>query len=448
MKGITMNRKIVLFVILAYVLLPSAQGLAQTQPVPEGFIPLFNGHDLTGWKGLLKSPYDNPIRRAGLSDQERKQLQAQADELMRKHWIVKDGVLCFDGKGFSLVTVREDYADFELLVDWKLVTPKGDSGLYLRGSPQVQIWDPEYRKIGSGGLYNNQKNPSNPLKIADKAIGEWNTFRIKMIGERVTVHLNSELVVDNVVMENYWDRNRPIFPTGQIELQCHGDPICFRNIFIREIPRPGQWKKLFNGRDMAGWTEGAEAYQVKDGAILCDPTWGVDVKGYKVEDGTIACKPGGNLYTLEEFTDFHFKFEFKLTPGANNGLGIRTGIPSHAAYDAMELQILDNTAEKYKNLQPYQYHGSVYGVVPAKRGFLKPIGEWNKQEVIAKGPQITVILNGETIIDADVLKASKNGTDTMDHRDHPGLKRMKGHIAFLGHGDVLWFRNMEVMELK
>ncbi|MBN1816585.1 MAG: DUF1080 domain-containing protein [Sedimentisphaerales bacterium] len=443
-----MKCKTVPFATFVWMLFASMSVMAQSQSIPEGFIPLFNGHNLAGWKGLLKSPYDNPIRRAGLSEQERKQLQDQADELMRQHWTIKDGVLCFDGKGFSLATAREDYGDFELLVDWKLVTPKGDSGLYLRGSPQVQIWDPEYRKIGSGGLYNNQKNPSEPLKIADKPVGQWNTFRIKMIGDRVTVHLNGELIVDHVVMENYWDRNRPIFPTGQIELQCHGDPICFRNIFIREIPRTGQWKKLFNGRDMAGWTEGAPAYQVKDDAILCDPSWGVNVKGYQVEDGTIACKPGGNLYTLEEFTDFQFKFEFKLTPGANNGLGLRTGIPSHAAYEAMELQILDDTAEKYKGLQPYQFHGSVYGVVPAKTGFLKPIGEWNQQEVIAKGSHITVILNEKTILDEDVLKVSKDGTETMDHQKHPGLTRTRGHIAFLGHGDVLWFRNIEIMELK
>jgi len=406
----------------------SLSAWAQTRPVPEGFIPLFNGRDLTGWMGLPKPPYDNPIRRAQLSPEERAKVQAKADELMRKHWTVKDGVLCFDGKGFSLATAREDYGDFELYVDWKLLTDNGDSGIYLRGSPQVQIWDPARWKIGSGGLYNNKKHPSKALVIADKPIGQWNTFYIKMVGDRVTVDLNGKRVVDNVVMENYWDRSRPIFPVGTIELQCHGDPICFRNIFIREIPRLGQWRKLFNGRDLAGWVG--------------------DTKGYQVENGTIVCKPGGNLYTAEEFDDFHLKFDFKLTPGANNGLGIRTPLRGDAAYAGMEIQILDNTADKYKNLRPYQYHGSVYGVVPAKRGFLKPVGQWNHEEVIAKGPHITVILNDETIVDADVLKASKNGTETMDHRDHPGLKRTKGHIAFCGHGDVLWFRNIEIMALK
>ena len=155
---------------------------------------------------------------------------------MRAHWKCVGGVLQFDGAGYSLATAK-DYGDFELWVDWKVVYPHGDSGLYLRGSPQVQIWDPGVWQIGSGGLYNNQTHPSQPSEIADNPIGHWNSFYIKMVGERVTVRLNDRLVVDNVVLENYWDRSQPIFPTGQIELQCHGDPIHFANIFIRELPR-------------------------------------------------------------------------------------------------------------------------------------------------------------------------------------------------------------------
>jgi len=121
-------------------------------------------------------------------------------------------------------------------VDWKIL-PHGDSGIYLRGSPQVQIWDPADHPEGSGGLYNNRIHPSKPSKCADKPVGEWNRFRIRMVGERVSVWLNGELVVDNVVMENYWERDKPIYPTGSIELQNHGNTLYFRNIFIREIPR-------------------------------------------------------------------------------------------------------------------------------------------------------------------------------------------------------------------
>ena len=158
---------------------------------------------------------------------------------MREHWKAVNGEIVFDGKGRSLCTGK-DYADFEMLVDWK-IPPHGDSGIYLRGSPQVQIWDPYSNghergsEVGSGGLYNNKTNPSKPLKVADKPIGEWNRFRILMVGPKVHVFLNGELVVDDVTLENYWNYKQPIFPTGQIELQNHGDHLWFKNIYIREI---------------------------------------------------------------------------------------------------------------------------------------------------------------------------------------------------------------------
>jgi hypothetical protein len=157
---------------------------------------------------------------------------------MNAHWKVVDGVIVFDGKGRSLATAK-DYGDFELYVDWK-IKPLGDSGIYLRGTPQVQIWDPETpaaKGVGSGGLYNNKKHPSKPATNADKPVGEWNTFKIKMVGEKVTVHLNDVLVVDNVVLENFWERDKPIYPTGQIELQNHGNTLYFKNIYIKELPR-------------------------------------------------------------------------------------------------------------------------------------------------------------------------------------------------------------------
>jgi len=412
----------------------SAAGQAALNRPPEGFVALFNGKDLSGWKGLLKGPYDNPDKRAALVPDERAKLQQEADENMRAHWKVEDGVLVFDGKGRSLCTAK-DYGDFEMLVDWKILKG-GDSGVYLRGSPQVQIWDTgralSGAQVGSGGLYNNQKNPSKPSKCADKPVGEWNSFRIIMIGDKVTVYLNNELVVDNVVMENYWDRKKPMYPTGQIELQNHGNFLYFRNIYIREI-LPAEEKlegfvPLFNGRDMTGWTGNTNGYYAQDGKIICDPK-----------------KAGGNLYTADEYSDFTLRFEFKLTPGANNGLGIRAPLTGDAAYVGMELQILDDSHPKYANLQPYQFHGSIYGVVPAQRDCLKPVGEWNSEEVTAKGRQVTVKVNGKTIVDADIDKLSTQ--QTMDHRDHPGLKRDKGHIGFLGHGDYLEFRNIRIKTL-
>lgn len=182
---------------------------------------------------------------------------------------------------------------------------------------------------------------------------------------------------------------------------------------------------LFNGKDLTGWVG--------------------DTKGYVVENGEMVCKPGGNIYTEKEYADFVYRFEFKMTPGANNGVGIRALLSGDAAYAGMEIQILDDRDPKYKEIHDYQAHGSVYGIVPAKRDHLKPIGEWNTEEITAKGRHITVVLNGVTIVDADLDKATEKGT--LDGKEHPGLKNTKGHIGFLGHGDVLWFRNMRVKDL-
>jgi len=431
----------VLLVCLAYAGVTAA---AEPNQPPEGFKVLFNGKDLTGWKGLLKGPYDNPAKRAALSPEERKDLQKAADEDMRAHWKVQDGALVFDGKGHSLCTAK-DYGDFEMLVDWK-IEKGGDSGIYLRGSPQVQIWDTERpnAEVGSGGLYNNQKkeNPSKPKKKADKPVGEWNTFRIFMVGDLVTVILNGELVVDNVVMENYWERDKPIYPMGQIELQSHGSTLYFRNVFIREIPREkgtntlseqekaDGFKLLFNGTDLTGWEGNTQGYTIKDGIMTCDPSLGGK----------------GDLFTKEDYGNFIMRFEFRLTPGANNGLAIRVPFNGHAAYEGMELQILDHDSPRYTGwLKDYQHHGSIYGVVPAKTGFLKPVGEWNYQEVTAKGKQITIKLNGGTIVDADIEKAST--PKTIDGQKHPGLLRESGRIGFAGHGDRVEFRNLRIKSL-
>jgi hypothetical protein len=209
---------------------PAAGALEDTKNTPpKGFIALFNGKDLTNWKGLVGTPKT----RAKMTPEKLAAAQKKANERMVKNWIVKDGELVFSGKGQSLCTVK-DYADFEMYVDWK-IKARGDSGIYLRGCPQVQIWDP--KRGGSGGLYNNQKNPRKPLVCADNPVDQWNRFRIKMIGEKVWVWLNGKLVVDNTTLENYCDRKKPIYPTGQIELQNHGNTLWFRNIYIREIKK-------------------------------------------------------------------------------------------------------------------------------------------------------------------------------------------------------------------
>ena len=406
-------------------------------PADEGFKPMFNGKDLSGWQGLV----ENPVLRAKMKPAELAKKQIEANKKVSGNWSVKDGYIWFNGAGDNLCSIKQ-YGDFEMLVDWK-ITKKGDSGIYLRGSPQVQIWDTSRvdvgAQVGSGGLYNNMVNPSKPLKVADNPVGDWNSFRIIMNGEKVSVWLNGELVVDNVTMENYWDRKIPIFPVGSIELQAHGTDLAFRDIYVREISekefnltseeRSEGYISLFNGRNLDNWIGNKKSYAAEDGMIVIKP----------VDDS------GGNLYTEKEYEDFVFRFEFQLTPAANNGLGIRAPLTGDAAYVGMELQILDDTDPVYANLQPYQYHGSVYGVIPSRRGFLKPLGEWNYEEVTANGTNIKIVLNGTTIVDGDITGPRDNGT--MDHKDHPGLKNKTGHIGFLGHGSLVKFRNIRIKEL-
>lgn len=196
----------------------------------SGFRSLFNGRDLTGWKGLV----GDPKSRAQMSADELAAEQEKADKRMHAHWKVRDGVLFFDGNGENLCTAK-DYANFVLLVDFK-IEANGDSGIYLRGTPQVQIWDPKLYNTGSGGLYNNKTHASVPLVFADHPVGEWNSLKIEIVGETVSVWLNDHLVVDKTIMENYWEPDNPIYATGAIELQSHGTPLYFRNIYINELP--------------------------------------------------------------------------------------------------------------------------------------------------------------------------------------------------------------------
>ena len=181
--------------------LQSSENRPNNKP-PDGFVGLFNGKSLTNWR-----------------------------ESSPGHWTVRDGVLLYDGKGESLVTQKQ-YGDFQLYVDWK-IPPGADSGIYLRGKPQVQIWDKE---VGSGGLFNNKSNPSKPTVRADNPVGDWNTFFITIKGDRVTVILNDQTVVDNVIMENYPAYDGRLPKTGTIELQHFGAPLMFRNLYIKELP--------------------------------------------------------------------------------------------------------------------------------------------------------------------------------------------------------------------
>jgi len=420
----------------------AATAFAADNEPPEGFTALFNGKDFTGWHGM---GHFDPRKLAAMSDEERAQKRATDLEDMKKHWTIENGELVNDGHGVYLTTDKE-YGDIELLVDYRMF-PKGDSGIYLRGTPQVQIWD--YTKEGdkwkhgadkgSGGLWNNSPGApgKDPLTLADKPLGEWNRFRIIQVGARTTVYLNDKLVVDHAIHENYWDRSKPLFARGPIQLQTHGSEIRWKNIFVREIPADEAnailrkhnnegFKSVFNGKDLTGWAGPTDNYEVKEGAILCKPG------------------KGGSIYTEEEFDDFVARVEFKLPPGGNNGLAIRYPGTGNAAYAGMtELQVLDNTAEKYAKLDPRQYHGSAYGMVAAERGYLRPVGEWNFQEVTVKGSTIKVELNGSVILNTDLSKV----TEFMANTPHPGKDLKSGHFGFAGHGDAVAFRNIEIKRL-
>ncbi|NOY29758.1 MAG: DUF1080 domain-containing protein, partial [Planctomycetes bacterium] len=273
--------------------------------------------------------------------------------------------------------------------------------------------------------------------LADKPFGEWNRFHVVQVGGRTTVTFNDKLVVDHATMENYWDRTKPLPRTGPIQLQTHGGEIRWRNIAVREIPAEEAnrylasknaegFESVFNGEDLEGWSGSVENYEVKNGAILCKP-------GH-----------GGTLFTDQEYGDFVVRLEFKLSPGGNNGLAIRYPGEGNCAYEGMcELQVLDSEHAKYAELDDRQYHGSIYGIVPAARGYLRPTGEWNFQEVTVRGSTIRVELNGAVILDADVSKV----TETMKDTEHPGRNRTSGHFGFAGHNDPVEFRNIEIKRL-
>ena len=452
---------------------------------PEGFTALFNGTNLSGWYGWgTQDPADlwkmTPEERdaykkksidGGLTDAKGN----DKGDHVNAHWKVENGELVNDGKGLYLTTDK-DYGDFELYVDYKML-PLGDSGIYLRGIPQVQIWDFTEKDekavslgkpFGSGGLWNN-KNPEgkNPLKLMDKPLGEWNTFHIKMIGERVTVTLNGEVVVKNAVLENFFANRKagyqaygkveakegdapkpngwmvdPIYAKGPIQLQTHGSEIRWKNVFIREIPAEEVNKTL--GADAEGFTE------LINGKDLSN--WQGAVENYEVVDGAVVCKQGkgGDLLTKDEFENGIIRVEFKLPKAGNNGIALRTPLGGHSASDGLELQVIDSDGYNEKQaaagkpgLKPEQYHGSLYHCVGAKHGYLRPVGEWNFQEIEIQGQKIKVTLNGTKILDVDISTFDRSQIKTPPK----GLDHTKGLIGFAGHSDPVAYRSFKVKKL-
>jgi putative heme-binding domain-containing protein len=447
-KGLldTLNQEEVLD-LMAYLLSrgdPDSPMFAQGGAVepPDGFRALFNGMDTSGWHGM---PHFDPRKLAAMTDEERQAKIEEWTEDALQHWSVENGALVNDGHG-AYMTTDEELGDVELLIDYRTV-PLADSGIYLRATPQVQIWD--YTEEGgkwdlgadkgSGGLWNNSAGApgKDPAVLADRPFGEWNSFRIRQTGARTSVWLNGYQVVDHAIMENYWDRERPLLARGPIQLQTHGGEIRWRNIFVRDIDSTeaneilryhsgDDFVSLFNGEDLTGWQGAVDEYEVVDGAIRCKP-------GH-----------GGNLFTEEEYADFQVRLEFRLPPGGNNGLAIRFPGTGNPAYDGMcELQVLDTEHEKYAGLDPRQAHGSPYGMVPAARGYLRPTGQWNFQVVTVQGSRVRVELNGSVIVDADLAEV----TEYKDNAAHPGKELKSGYFGFAGHNDPVEFRAIEIKRL-
>lgn len=432
------------FLTLLVVLLPIAVCAQNDNHPPKGFTALFNGHDFDNWVGGLGDMDWRKVK--AMPAEERAARQKKLDQGAHKHWRVEDGVLVSDGDPHFFLSTPKEYGDFEMWVDWK-INKKGDSGIYLRGVPQVQIWDPadhDQQKNGcnkgSGALWNNKVHERWPKEVADKPVGQWNRMFIRMVGPYVTVKLNGKLVTDNVPLENYFDAKTPIPLRGPIYLQTHTTQLFFRNIFLREIApkeadkilskidgHEADFKSVFNGKDFSGWTGATDGYEIKDGAL-------VNKLGHH-----------GNMFTKDTYDNFVVRLEFKIPPGnGNNGLAIRSPVTNkEVAYEGMEVQIL--SAEYPGKLHEYQYHGSLYGLAPALKGYLRPVGQWNYEQVTVDGDKLMVELNGFEILNTNIAEVRKH---PMDGKEHPGASRTEGHFGLLGHQDPVAFRNIRIKRLQ
>jgi len=427
--------------LLTTLLAVAASALFADSP-PAGFTSLFNGKDLAGWHGY------NPHAVTKLSGEKKEAALKKMRDEFPQHWTVKDGEIVNPGTG-AYATTDKEYGDIELVLEYNMA-PKGDSGVYLRACPQVQIWDPTDEKafkhgaqLGSGALWNNSpgKPGKDPLVLADKPAGEWNTMRILMVGSRVSIWLNGKQTVDHAILENYYDRKAAIPAKGPICLQTHGAQIKWRNIAVREIGGAEAnrilashgnkgFNSIFDGKDLSDWRGALDEYEIIDGAIFCKP------------------KKGGNLYYKEDLKDFSVRTEIKIPVGGNNGFCIRFPGKGNTAYVGMcELQVLDDNYDKVKGkLDPRQVHGSAYGMVAAQRGYQREIGEWNFQETTVVGSTIKVELNGYVILDADLSKVDM--TTVMGKSAHPGKDNTHGYFGFAGHSDPVGFRNLSLKVIE
>lgn len=405
--------------------------------IPAAGFALLPTDGLMGWTAVAETPAGGKKPTA----RQLAQLRKAAAEAVAANWSAGEGGLAFAGKAPATVGTEKQYENFELWIEWR---SEGVAGIGVRSMPMVRLG-------GAGtGLTTDDKAPQT---VADNAPGAWNTLYMKVVDDRITLIENGVKVAENAVMRNTCAPGEAIAAQGRIELSGQDAPAAFRNLYIRELPStpvyelsPGEaaqgYEVLFDGRSLHKWTGNTTNYVPLDGTI----------------DVTASYGGSGNLYTVREYGDFNLRFEFRfLREGVNNGIGIRTPMGVDAAYHGMEIQVLDHDAPIYKNLQVYQQHGSVYGVIPAEHVAFGDLGTWNTMEINAVGDRIRVTVNGRVILDGDIREAcrghnvapdgSKQNPYTVDHKNHPGLFNRKGHLGLLGHGAGIQFRNLRVLDL-
>ena len=412
------------------------KGLLAKLPA-EGFVPA----SLTpeAWKAVA----GDPDARRAMKPQALAKAQQEADAAAAGAWNAADGVLT-GATGAPTLGSAKKYENFSLIVEWKT---DGEAGLGIRSIPQIALGG-----RNAGALTGNMLHENTAPAAANRP-GEWNTMEVRVVNDRVTVVLNGITTCNNVILENTCNREIPAYIEGQILLVGGTAPVSFREMYVRELPPTPRFELspeeaaegfevLFDGTSMHKWTGNTTNYVPLDGTIYVTAQYG----------------GSGNLYTKKEYADFVLRFEFAFDrEGVNNGIGIRTPMGVDAAYHGMEIQVLDHDAPIYKNLRVYQQHGSVYGIIPAKRVKFPPLGTWNVEEIRAVGDRITVTVNGEVILDGDIREAcqghnvapdgGKKNPYTVDHRNHPGLFNASGHIGLLGHGAGIKFRNIRIKEL-
>ncbi len=407
-----------LILVTASIMLGTSMATA-AEKADDGFIPLFNGKDLTGWQGATDG------------------------------YQVKRGVLISSKDAHGTIYTKKEYDNFLLRLEFRN-EPGGNNGIGLRtplggeqpgfASMEIQILDDEHPRWKdlkpvqyTGAVY----GVSAPRRGHLKPAGKWNKMEILADGPRIKVTLNGTQITDVDLSKvgpqeiHGHQLTGLLRAKGFLAICGHNQHTEFRNIRIRELKPSAKEKKegftsIFDGKTLDGWQGGLQGHAAENGALVSKK------------------HGGGNLFTKKEYANFIFRFEFKLQPGGNNGIALRAPLGGNIAYEGMESQVLDDTAAVYKNLQPYQFHGSIYGIFAAKRGSLNPVGQWNREEIVCDGSKIKVTVNGKVIVDGD-LDTVRNGT--MDGHEHPGRFRKSGHIGFLGHGHRIEFRNLRVKEL-